>query len=87
MGLQMLFYNLKSQINSFCGIVKNAIYSPLCVLPTRARNNFRKLFVALMGRTRWGMNHVFDDTAKIINLRLNPYPTGKFRVRAVEVVT
>ena len=69
MGLQLLFNNFKSQINSFCGIVKNAIYSPLCP-PHKGKNNFRKLFLALMGRTRWGINRVFDDTAKTVDLRL-----------------
>jgi len=69
MGLQMLFYDFKSQINSICGIVKNAIYSPLCP-PHKGKNNFRKLFLALMGRTQWGINRVFDDTAKTVDLRL-----------------
>ena len=69
MGLQMLFYNLKSQINCFCGIVKNAIYSPPCP-PHKGKNNFQKLFLALMGRTRWEINRVFDDTAKTVDLRL-----------------
>ena len=65
----MLFYDLKSQINSFCGIVKNANYPPLCP-PHKGKNNFQKLFLALMGRTRWGINRVFDDTAKTVDLRL-----------------
>ena len=45
-------------------------FIPHRVLPIRYKNNFRKLFLYLMGRTQWGINHVFDDTAKTVDLRL-----------------
>ena len=45
-------------------------FLPHSVLPIRSKNNFRKLFLDLMGRTRWKRNHFFKDTAKTVCLRL-----------------